>query len=53
MDQTNLYLDSKCIGVLPIVNNFFERLRFKELLEKYLPPSNKRSKIVPSRVRIY
>jgi len=49
MDQTNFDLDSKYIVVLPIVNHFLERLRFKELLEKYLPPADKRSKITPLR----
>ena len=49
MDQTNFDLDSKTIGVLPIVNHFLDRLRFKELLEKYLPPTDKRSKITPLR----
>jgi len=49
MDQTNFNLDSKTIGVLPIVNHFLDRLRFKELLEKYLLTTDKRSKIAPSR----
>ena len=45
MDQTNFDLDSKYIGVLPIVNHFLVRLKFKEVLEKYLPPADERSRI--------
>ena len=48
MNQTNFDLDSKYIGVLPIVSHFLERLKFKEVLEKYLPPANERSKITPN-----
>jgi len=49
MNRTNFDLDSKYIGVLPIVNHFLDRLRFKEILEKYLPPTDKRFKIIPLR----
>ena len=45
MDQTNFDLDPKYIGVLPIVNHFLERLKFKEELEKYPPPADERSRI--------
>ena len=48
MNQTIFDLDSKYIGVLPIVNHFLERLKFKEVLEKYLPPADERFKITPN-----
>ena len=34
MNQQKFYLNSKTIGVLPIVNYFQKRLRIRELLEK-------------------
>lgn len=49
MNKQKFGLDSKTIGILPIVNHFLGRLRFSELLEKYLPPSDKRSKMAPEK----
>lgn len=45
----NFDLDSKYIGILPIVNHFLSRLKFKELLYKYLPPPAEQSKIDPAK----
>ena len=49
MIQQKFDLDSKTIGLLPIVNHFLKRLRIRELLEKYLPPTDKRSKLAPQK----
>jgi transposase len=49
MNQQKFDLDSKTIGVLPIVDHFLKRLRIRELLEKYLPPTDERSKIAPEK----
>ncbi len=48
MDEKNFDLNSKCIGVLPIVNHFLKRLRFEETLDRYLPPVVEQSKIDPA-----
>ena len=48
MDEKNFDLNSKCIGVLPIVNHFLKRLRFEDLLDRYLPPAVEQSKIDPA-----
>ena len=48
MEQKNFDLDSKYVGVLPIVNHFLGRLRFSGLLEKYLPRPDKRAKMSPA-----
>ena len=48
MDEKNFDLNSKCIGVLPIVNHFLNRLKFEELLDRYLPPAVEQSKIDPA-----
>jgi transposase len=45
MNQQKFDLDSKTIGVLPIVNHFLNRLKIRGLLEKYLPPSDERAKL--------
>lgn len=47
MNKKNFDLNSKYIGVLPIVNHFLERLRFEELLERYLPPAVEQSRMDP------
>ena len=47
MQQENFDLDSKQVGVLPIVNHFLHRLQFEQLLENYLPPGDRRVKIKP------
>jgi len=49
MNQQKFDLDSKTIGVLPIVNHFLKRLKIRKLLEKYLPPTDERSKIAPEK----
>jgi len=49
MNKEKFDLDSKTIGVLPMVNHFLKRLRIGELLEKYLPPTDERSKIAPEK----
>jgi len=49
MNKKNFDLDSKYIGILPIVNHFLSRLKFKELLCKYLPPPAQQSKIDPAK----
>lgn len=43
-------LDSKTVGVLPIVNHFLQRLKVKELFDRYLPPPDPRTKLDPARV---
>ncbi len=48
MEQENFNLDSKYVGVLPIVNHFLQRLGFTRLLTKYLPPCDKRAKMNPA-----
>ena len=48
MEQKNFNLDSKYVGVLPIVNHFLQRLGFTRLLEKYLPHPDKRAKMDPA-----
>ena len=48
MEQQNFNLDSKYVGVLPIVNHFLQRLGFTRLLEKYLPHPDKRAKMDPA-----
>lgn len=48
MEQKNFNLDSKYVGVLPIVNHFLQRLGFSRLLAKYLPPCDKRAKMDPA-----
>jgi len=47
MNKKNFDLNSKYIGILPIVNHFLKALRFKELLEKYLPPAVEQSRMDP------
>lgn len=47
MNKKNFDLNSKYIGILPIVNHFLKRLRFKELLERYLPPAVEQSRMDP------
>lgn len=49
MDQQPFDLDSKYVGVLPIVNHFLRRLSFGRLFEKYLSPSDKRAKMDPAK----
>ena len=34
MNDKNFDLDSKYIGIVPVINHFLGRLRFKDLLEK-------------------
>lgn len=48
MQQENFDLDSKQVGVLPIVNRFLQRLRFEQMLENYLPLADRRVKIKPA-----
>ncbi len=49
MNKEKFDLDSKTIGVLPMVNHLLKRLRIGELLEKYLPPTDERSRIAPEK----
>jgi hypothetical protein len=42
-------LRSKTVGALPIVNRFLSRMRFQEVLDKYLPLDDARIKLPPSR----
>ncbi len=48
MQQENFDLDSKQVGVLPIVNRFLQRLQFEHMLENYLPLADRRVKIKPA-----
>lgn len=48
MDK-NFDLDSKYIGILPIINHFLDRLEFEKLLCKYLPPPAEQSKLDPKK----
>lgn len=48
MDK-NFDLDSKYIGILPIINHFLCLLRFEKLLDKYLPPPAEQSKLDPKK----
>jgi transposase len=41
----NLTLDSKAVGVLPIVNHFLDRLHLEGLLDRFLPPPDARAKM--------
>ena len=43
MGRESFNLDSKYVGVLPIVNHFLRRLGFTRLLARYLPPCEFRS----------
>lgn len=43
MKPENFTLDSKVVGVLPIVNHFLKRLRLDELLDRFLPPPDPRA----------
>lgn len=38
------------VGALPIINRMLQRMRLKELLDKYLPPEDTRTKVATSRV---
>lgn len=49
MNKKNFDLDSKYIGILPIVNHFLGRLKLKELLDKYLPPPAEQLKLDPAK----
>jgi len=42
-------LDSKTVGVLPIVNHFLQRLKIIDLLDRYLTPPDPRTKLAPAR----
>ena len=48
MNDKNFDLDSKYIGIVPVINHFLKRLRFKDLLEKYLPPAVEQSRMDPA-----
>ena len=48
--QKNFQLESKCIGALPIVNHFLERLSIERLLKDYLEEPDPRCTIAPQRV---
>lgn len=48
--KTPFGLESKFLGVMPIVNSVLERLRVQSFLEKHLPPPDSRCAIAPSRV---
>jgi hypothetical protein len=41
-------LDSKTVGVLPIVNHFLQRLKIMDLLDRYLTPPDPRTKLAPA-----
>ena len=45
-----LGLDSKFLAALPIVNHFLDRLQIEALLAKRLPPSDPRTRVLPSSV---
>jgi transposase len=45
MKPENLTLDSKAVGILPIVNHFLDRVRLEELLDRFLPPPDVRAKM--------
>jgi transposase len=45
--KSDFELDSKTVGALPIVNRFLDRLKFRTLFEKYLPPPDPRAKVPP------
>lgn len=48
MNDKNFDLNSKYIGIVPVINHFLKRLRFKDLLEKYLPPAVEQSRMDPA-----
>jgi len=48
MNDKNFDLNSKYIGILPVINHFLKRLRFKDLLEKYLSPAVEQSRMDPA-----
>ncbi len=48
MNDKNFDLDSKYIGIVAVINHFLKCLRFKDLLEKYLPPSVKQLRMGPA-----
>jgi len=41
-------LRSATVAALPIVNQFLSRLRFSEILSRYLPPADERTQLDPS-----
>lgn len=45
MNPEKLTLDSKAVGILPIVNHFLDRVRLEELLDRFLPPPDVRAKM--------
>lgn len=46
-EKKGFELDSKMVGILPILNHFLKRLKIMEFLEKYLPPPDPRCKMTP------
>ena len=42
-------LESRSFGALPVVNHFLGRIGLDELLERYIPPADRRCRIAPSR----
>jgi transposase len=43
-------LDSKLLGLMPVVNSTLDRLSIHALLQKHLPPPDSRCAVAPSRV---
>ena len=41
-------LRSATVAALPIVNHVLSRLRFSEILSRYLPPADERTQLDPS-----
>lgn len=44
----DLSLTSKTVGALPIVNHILEQLRLDQILERFVPCSDKRLKLAPA-----
>lgn len=42
-------LESRSFGALPVVNHFLGRIGMDELLERYIPPTDRRCRLAPSR----
>lgn len=42
-------LESRSFGALPVVNHFLGRIGLDELLERYLPHTDRRCRLAPSR----
>lgn len=42
-------LQSQSLGALPVINHFLDRLGLDDLLERYLPPTDRRCRLAPAR----